>query len=180
MNNFLTTYTFIFLLSLVSNSIWSTNPPQKDKNKAKTTISKGTNDKPKLVPISKIDSLKLKPLTESVELIDTILIDKSIKFKFYKKNAHASYYAQKFQGKRTASGIRFDNNKYTAAHKKFPFGTKLRVTNEANGKSVTVEVTDRGPFSKVREIDLTKKAFMELVDNKNTGAVLVKIEVEDK
>lgn len=180
MKNFLTTYIFIILLSLVSNPVWSTNPPQKDKNKAKTTTSKETKDKPKLVPASKIDSLKLKPLTESVEVIDTTLIEKPIKFKFYKKNAHASYYAQKFHGKRTASGIRFDNNKYTAAHKKFPFGTKLRVTNEANGKSVIVEVTDRGPFSKVREIDLTKKAFMELVDNKNTGAVLVKIEVEDK
>jgi len=45
----------------------------------------------------------------------------------------------------------------TAAHKKLPFGTKIRVTNEANGKSVIVEVNDRGPFVKSREIDLSKK-----------------------
>jgi len=102
----------------------------------------------------------------------------NLKFKYSKKNAHASYYAQKFNGRRTASGTRFDNTKYTAAHKKLPFGTKVRVTNEVNGKSVIVEITDRGPFSKVREIDLTKKAFMELANNKNSGAVIVKLEVE--
>ena len=54
---------------------------------------------------------------------------------------------------------------------------KVKVTNEANGKSVIVEVTDRGPFSKVREIDLTKKAFMEIASNKNSGVVIVKLEV---
>ena len=98
-------------------------------------------------------------------------------FKFYKKDAHASYYADKFNGKRTASGKRFDNSKYTAAHKKFPFGTKLRITNEKNGKSIIVEVIDRGPFVRSREIDLTKKAFMEIATNKGSGAMLVKIEV---
>jgi len=113
-------------------------------------------------------------------MVDSVKTEMNLKFKFYKKDAHASYYAQKFHGKKTASGARFDNTKYTAAHKKLPFGTKVRVTNEANGKSVIVEITDRGPFSKVREIDLTKKAFMELVDNKNTGGVIVKLEVEDK
>ena len=64
----------------------------------------------------------------------------------YKQSAHASYYADKFNGRGTTSGGKFNNNKYTAAHKKVPFGTKLRITNEKNGKSVIVEVTDRGPF----------------------------------
>lgn len=102
------------------------------------------------------------------------------KFKFYKKNAHASYYADKFHGKRTASGVVFDKNKYTAAHKKLPFGTKVKVTNEANGKSVIVEITDRGPFVRSREIDLSKKAFMDIVNNKGAGSMLVTIEVLGK
>lgn len=124
------------------------------------------------------DTIKIKIKSEP-ETIDT-LTNLSLKFKSYKKIAHASYYHDKFNGKRTASGRKFDNKKYTAAHRKFPFGTKLKITNEANGKFVIVEVIDRGPFSRGREIDLSKKAFMELVDNKNSGAVDVKIEVEDK
>jgi rare lipoprotein A len=58
-----------------------------------------------------------------------------------------------------------------------PFGTKLKVTNEANGKWVIVEVTDRGPFSKGRELDLTKRAFMDIASNKNSGVIIVKIEL---
>jgi rare lipoprotein A len=113
---------------------------------------------------------------ETVEVAaDTVVVETG-KFVFFKKNAHASYYHDKFNGKKTASGKRFDNKKLTAAHRKFPFGTKLRITNEANGKSVIVEVTDRGPFARGREIDLSKKAFMDITSNKNSGAVIVKIE----
>ena len=65
-------------------------------------------------------------------------------------------------------------------HKKLPFGTKVKVTNEANGKSVIVEVTDRGPFVRSREIDLSKRAFMEIAKNKSTGTMLVTIEVLQK
>ena len=107
---------------------------------------------------------------------DSILDDLG-NLKFYKKNAHASYYADKFHGRRTASGVVFDKNKYTAAHKKLPFGTKVKVTNEANGKFIVVEITDRGPFVKSREIDLSKKAFMDLVNNKGAGSMLVTLEV---
>jgi rare lipoprotein A len=99
------------------------------------------------------------------------------KLKFYKKNAHASYYADKFNGRRTTSGKKFYNNKYTAAHKKLPFGTMVKVTNEANGKSVIVEINDRGPFVKAREIDLSKRAFMEIANNKSSGSMKVTIEV---
>jgi rare lipoprotein A len=95
----------------------------------------------------------------------------------YKENAHASYYSDKFNGRRTASGKKFDNEKLTAAHKKLPFGTKLKITNERNNKSVIVEVTDRGPFVNGREIDLSKKAFMDLATNKKSGAMNVKIEI---
>jgi rare lipoprotein A len=106
---------------------------------------------------------------------DTVIAVKG-KFRLYKKSAHASYYANKFNGKRTASGKKFSNSKYTAAHRKLPFGTILRITNEANGQCVLVEVTDRGPFSRGREIDLSKRAFMEIASNKNSGSMLVKIE----
>jgi rare lipoprotein A len=101
-------------------------------------------------------------------------------YKPYKKAAHASYYADKFTGKRTASGSRFDNNKYTAAHKKLPFGTIVKVTNEKNGKSVVVEITDRGPFVKSREIDLSKRAFMDIAAHKGNGGMQVTIEVLTK
>jgi rare lipoprotein A len=105
---------------------------------------------------------------------------KTEKYTLYKTHAHASYYSDKFNGKRTASGKKLNNNKLTAAHKKFPFGTKLKVTNERNKKSVIVEVTDRGPFSKKREIDLTKRAFMKIASNKGSGSLKVKIEVLTK
>ena len=102
------------------------------------------------------------------------LIKESI---LYKKNAHASYYHDKFNGRKTASGKRFNNNKLTAAHKKFPFGTILKITNEINKKFTIVEVTDRGPFVKGREIDLSKRAFMEIASNKKSGLVYVTIEI---
>lgn len=108
-------------------------------------------------------------------VIDTLLIVNGA-FKPYKEKAHVSYYAERFHGKKTASGKRFDMNKMTAAHKKLPFGTKVRVTNEANGKSVIVEINDRGPFVKGREIDLSKKAFQSISSGRG-GYIIGKIEV---
>jgi len=89
----------------------------------------------------------------------------------------ASYYHDKFNGKRTASGEVFSNKKYTAAHKTLPFGTKVRVTNLTNDEEVIVEINDRGPFSKGRQLDLSKKAFMDLTHNRNHGTLSVKVEV---
>jgi rare lipoprotein A len=123
---------------------------------------------------------KLKVVVLQQEIKKDTVADKMGELVLHKKNAHASYYADKFHGKRTASGVPFDRNKYTAAHKKLPFGTKLRVTNQANGQSVIVEVTDRGPFVKSRDIDLSKKAFMEIAKNKSTGVMSVTIEVFKK
>lgn len=117
------------------------------------------------------DSIKNKTIA-----IDSTKVIPPLKLNLAKKKAHASYYADKFNGKRTASGRRFDNNKYTAAHRKFPFGTKLKITNEANGKSVIVEVTDRGPFTRGRDIDLTKRAFTEITSKNWGGSLIVKIE----
>jgi rare lipoprotein A len=102
---------------------------------------------------------------------------KASSYSTYEKKAVATYYADKFNGKKTASGEKFSNSKYTAAHKKLPFGTKLKVTNTANGKSVMVTVNDRGPFTKGYDIDLSKKAFMEITDNKNHGKLTVSLEI---
>jgi rare lipoprotein A len=74
----------------------------------------------------------------------------------------ASYYASKFNGRRTASGERFDNSDFTAAHRSLPFGSRVRVTNPANGRSVIVRVNDRGPFTRGRLIDVSRAAADEL------------------
>lgn len=89
----------------------------------------------------------------------------------------ASYYHNKFNGRKTASGEVFSNNKLTAAHRTYPLGTYLKVTNVANGKSVVVKVNDRGPFTKGKELDLSRKAFMDITDNPNKGNLQVNIEV---
>ncbi len=117
------------------------------------------------------DSLKKAMMTDSLK------IEESKKYKLFKKSANASYYADKFTGRRTASGKIFDNKKYTAAHRKLPFGTKLRVTSEKTGKSVVVEVTDRGPFVKGKDIDLSKKAFMDIAPSRYGGAMKVTLEI---
>jgi rare lipoprotein A len=122
------------------------------------------------------DTVKIGKISVPPTQTDSIFTDNGLKLKAYKKNAHASYYADKFTGRKTANGSRFDNNKYTAAHKKLPFGTRIKVTNEANGKFVIVKITDRGPFVKTRELDLSKRAFMEITKSKGSGAMKVTIE----
>jgi rare lipoprotein A len=74
----------------------------------------------------------------------------------------ASYYAKKFSGRQTASGERLHHDSLTCAHRTYPFGTLLKVTNPANGKEVIVRVTDRGPYVKGRIIDLSVRAAREL------------------
>ena len=74
----------------------------------------------------------------------------------------ASYYAKKFSGRKTASGERLHHDSLTCAHRTYPFGTQLKVTNPANGKTVIVRVTDRGPYVKGRIIDLSVRAAREL------------------
>ena len=139
----------------------------------------GGTDKQKSVTVK--DTVKKnKTLFPTQERASDSLFIEIPNFKLYKKEAHASYYADKFNGRKTASGKRFDNNKYTAAHKKLPFGTKVKVTNEVNGKFVIVEVIDRGPFVRSREIDLSKRAFKEIASNKGAGVMLVTIEVQEK
>ncbi len=74
----------------------------------------------------------------------------------------ASWYGKPFHGRQTASGERYDMNKMTAAHRKLPFGTRVRVTNLDNGRSVVVTINDRGPFKRGRIIDVSRRAAGEL------------------
>jgi rare lipoprotein A len=87
----------------------------------------------------------------------------------------ASYYAARFQGRPTASGERFDNGQLTAAHRTLPFGTKVRVTNLSNGRSVVVRVNDRGPYARGRIIDLSQAAARR-IDMVRAGVARVRVE----
>ncbi len=94
----------------------------------------------------------------------------------YNETGKASYYALKYQDRTTASGERFDHWSNTAAHRHLPFGTRVKVSNVNNNKSVIVRVNDRGPFIKDRIIDLTRSAFAAIGDV-DAGVIDVKIEV---
>ena len=78
------------------------------------------------------------------------------------KVVYASWYGCEFAWRRTASGERFDPDGLTGAHRTLPLGTRLRVTNLSNGRSVLVTITDRGPFVGRRELDLSYAAARQL------------------
>lgn len=89
----------------------------------------------------------------------------------------ASYYGQQFHGKRTASGEIFNKDAFTAAHRSLPFGTKVKVTNLRNKRSVVVVINDRGGFGKYgRVIDVSRAAASEL-GMRRRGVAKVKLEV---
>jgi rare lipoprotein A len=94
----------------------------------------------------------------------------------YEDSGEASYYAMKYQGRQTANGERFNQNAMTAAHKRLPFGSIVKVTNTDNGKSVIVRINDRGPFIRGRIIDLSKSAFQRIGETR-LGLLDVDIEV---
>jgi rare lipoprotein A len=94
----------------------------------------------------------------------------------YELEGFASYYSDKFEGRKTASGEIFDQTKLTAAHKTLPFGTIVEVVNMNNGLSVTVIINDRGPFVSGRVIDLSYAAAKRLGMIQD-GVVPVKIKI---
>ena len=93
----------------------------------------------------------------------------------YTETGRASYYSSQLHGRRTASGEIHDQTQLTAAHPSLPFGTLVCVTNRQNQRSVMVEITDRGPYSGGRVIDLSLRAAKEIGMTK-AGTVRVKIE----
>jgi rare lipoprotein A len=92
------------------------------------------------------------------------------------QTGEASWYGAQHQGKQTASGTIYDQAGFTAAHPSLPFGSKIKVTNLANGKSVEVEITDRGPSSGNRIIDLSQAAAkaLEMIES---GTATVRLEL---
>lgn len=89
----------------------------------------------------------------------------------------ASYYSNRFHGRKTASGHPFRQDAYTAAHRTLPLGTWVRVTNTRNQRSVVVQITDRGPYvGPTRIIDLSRRSASEL-DMLEPGVVPVRVEV---
>ena len=107
----------------------------------------------------------------------TVKTVKKSETSLYKNEVFACYYHNKFNGRKTANGEVFSNKKLTAAHKTLAFGTKVKVTNLENNKSVIVEINDRGPFTKGLEIDLSKKAFDEISHDKKAGKLSVSLEL---
>ena len=88
----------------------------------------------------------------------------------------ASYYGRGFHGRRAADGSVYNMHQMTCAHKTLPFGTRLRVTNKSNGKSVVVTVTDRGPYVRGRIVDLSLAAATE-IGMISSGVATVTVEV---
>lgn len=156
---------FIFIATIVSFFYFVSVFSQI--NKKKDTVKK---------TIKEIKAFDLKPVVDTAKNDSVKVLIYKPKTEPFKQKVHASYYADKFHGRKTASGKIFDMHKLTAAHKKLPFGTKLKVTNVSNGKSVIVEVNDRGPYVKGRELDLSKKAF-SMIANINRGFIIVDIEI---
>lgn len=96
-----------------------------------------------------------------------------------KQRGKATYYSKRATGARTANGDRLHHDSLTCAHRTLPFGSLLRVTNIANGKSVTVRVNDRGPFTRGRIIDLSWGAA-DAIGMLARGVAMVEIEVLSK
>ncbi|MFY8019879.1 MAG: septal ring lytic transglycosylase RlpA family protein [Bacteroidia bacterium] len=123
--------------------------------------------------IAAIDPIAISD-TLSMPYTDSGLVIK----KGFTQIGRASYYANKFQGRKTASGERYSHHKYTAAHKRLKFGTLVKVTNLKTGTWVIVKINDRGPYSKKFIIDLSLIAARKL--NLVRSNAKVKIEVIGK
>lgn len=97
----------------------------------------------------------------------------------YSMTGIASWYGRRFMGKKTANGEIFDPEKMTAAHRRLPMGTIVRVTNERNGRQVTVRINDRGPYIPGRIIDLSRAAArtMDMIER---GLAPVRMEIVGK
>ena len=115
-----------------------------ESNESKNTVNKSSNDENSLLDNSEVNS--------TIELLEYVNRGMMV----------ASWYGPRFHGRKTANGEIFDQLAFTAAHKKFRFGTLLRLTNPNNEKSIVVRINDRGPFKRGRELDLSKAAATEL------------------
>ena len=92
------------------------------------------------------------------------------------KQGYASYYAEEFHGRKTANGEIYDMNALTAAHRTLPFGSKVKVKNTINGRTVVVRINDRGPFKSGRIIDISYAAAKQL-EMIGPGTAWVQLEI---
>jgi rare lipoprotein A len=115
-----------------------------ESNESKNTVNKSSNEENSLLDNSEVNS--------TIELLE--YVDRGMMVE--------SWYGPRFHGRKTANGEIFDQLAFTAAHKKFRFGTLLRLTNPNNEKAIIVRINDRGPFIRGRELDLSKAAATEL------------------
>ncbi len=126
--------------------------------------------------VERIESLSeiVAALDESLPAVDPVAAEE----KAYQAigQGTASYYGRELAGNRTASGERFNPHAFTAAHRTLPLGTRLRVTNVANGRSVIVRVNDRGPFVGKRLIDVSLGAAQE-IQMVRSGTAQVRLEI---
>lgn len=134
---------------------------------------KGNNKK--LTDDLKKSENKVKTSENRDDIYDEEIKEELAKYSYFQTGT-ASFYGGKWHGRKTANGEIFDTYKLTAAHKTLPFGTRVRVTNLSNGKSVIVRINNRGPYSKGRVIDLSQAAFSK-IENMSKGVTKVKLEI---
>ena len=118
---------------------------------------------------------KIKTTEDRDDVYDEEIKEELANYSYF-QTGNASFYGGKWHGRKTANGEIFDTYKLTAAHKTLPFGTRVRVTNLSNGKSVIVRINNRGPYSKGRVIDLSQAAFSK-IENMSKGVTKVKLEI---
>ena len=163
--------------SVAASSSW-----EETKNAAEVTVEKekasqGSVMVTNLNTIYQNKEENLNVNSKNKEVSDTFekVIEEREKYTHF-QTGMASYYGGSWHGKKTANGEIFNENSLTAAHKTLPFGTKVKVTNLDNGKSVVVRINNRGPYSKGRVIDLSKAAFSKIAST-SKGVTRVKLEV---
>jgi len=101
-------------------------------------------------------------------------IDSPVSASEYDRTGKASWYGKRYHGRTAASGAPYDMNAMTAAHRSLPFGTRVRVTNLANRRSVVLTINDRGPYAGRRIIDVSRRAA-EILDMVRAGVVRVRV-----
>jgi rare lipoprotein A len=126
-----------------------------------------------------LERLKWAGVAVALALVPVLTMDESVQAQraqvVYLQQGKASWYGPGFHGRKTASGERFNQNELTAAHRKLPLGAKATVTNLRNGKTVEVEINDRGPYARGRILDVSKAAAERL--DMDSGTTPVRVEV---
>ncbi len=163
--------------STVASSSWEETENAAEVTVEKETASQGSVMVTNLNTIYQNKEENLNVNSKNKAVADTFekVIEEREKYTHF-QTGMASYYGGSWHGKKTANGEIFNENSLTAAHKTLPFGTKVKVTNLDNGKSVVVRINDRGPYSKGRVIDLSKVAFSKIAST-SKGVTRVKLEV---